>query len=156
MFSTILPSKYDSSSLSQTPLRYRGWGLSGADRGDPFLFHSDQGQRAWTNYLSPLPHQWTLDSCLWEIYHHGPGDGELVIMRSIKIIDNPMQFLKTEFYIVTGGSSTVHNHNHPMASTEILKKNGGTAWATVASLPSARIHVSGVSIPNGNFLVSGV
>ena len=42
-----------------------------------------------------------------------------------------------------------------MASTEILKKNGGTSWSTVASLPTARGAFSGVSLPDGRFLVSG-
>ena len=44
---------------------------------------------------------------------------------------------------------------HFLASTEILKKNGGTSWVTVASLPKSRRHFSGVTLPNGHFIVSG-
>ena len=42
-----------------------------------------------------------------------------------------------------------------MASTEILKKDVSTFWQTVASLPSGRLGLSGVSLPNGHFMVSG-
>ena len=55
-----------------------------------------------------------------------------------------------QFYIVTGGYAS-----SGLASTEILKKNGGTSWATVASLPAARYNICGVSLPDGHFLVSG-
>ena len=55
-----------------------------------------------------------------------------------------------QFYIVSGGYSSSY-----LASTEILKKNGGTSWAAVASLPTTRIYISGVSLPDGHFLVSG-
>ena len=67
---------------------------------------------------------------------------------SIKTTENPQ--IPMQFYIVTGGKK-----NNYLASTEILKVNGGTAWTTVASLPFARRHVNGLSIPNGHFLVSG-
>ena len=56
-----------------------------------------------------------------------------------------------QFYIVSGG----YTGSSSLASTEILKKNGGTSWATVASLPAARQHICGVSLPDGHFLVSG-
>ena len=56
-----------------------------------------------------------------------------------------------QFYIVSGGWTG----SSRLASTEILKKNGGTSWAAVASLPSARIYIRGVSLPDGHFLVSG-
>ena len=56
-----------------------------------------------------------------------------------------------QFYIVSGGWTG----SSRLASTEILKKNGGTSWAAVASLPTQRSHISGVSLPNGNFLLSG-
>ena len=58
-----------------------------------------------------------------------------------------------QFYIVTGG---YRQHGLPeVASTEILKKDGGTSWQTVASLPSGRTGIRGVSLPNGHFMVSG-
>ena len=63
-----------------------------------------------------------------------------------------------QFYIVTGGSRKHPWHPHGLlevASTEILKKDGGTSWQTVASLPSARGGLRGVSLPNGHFMVSG-
>ena len=64
-----------------------------------------------------------------------------------------------QFYIVTGGY--IHTGGKSLldlqefASTEILKKDGGTSWQTVASLPSARRGLRGVSLPNGHFMVSG-
>ena len=57
-----------------------------------------------------------------------------------------------QFYIVAGGIDTGSSH---LASTEILKKNGGTSWVAVASLPAKRSYVCGVSLPDGHFLVSG-
>ena len=57
-----------------------------------------------------------------------------------------------QFYIVAGGYNAV---SPGVASTEILKKNGGTSWVAVASLPAKRSYVCGVSLPNGHFLVSG-
>ena len=54
-----------------------------------------------------------------------------------------------QFYIVTGGISD----DKDLVTTEILKKEGGSSWQTAASLPSSR--VSGVSLPNGHFMVSG-
>ena len=61
-----------------------------------------------------------------------------------------------QFYIVAGGSRK-HGPGRQVeaASTEILKKDGGTSWQTVASLPSARGGLRGVSLPNGHFMVSG-
>ena len=54
-------------------------------------------------------------------------------------------------YIVTGGFGP----RGRLASTEILKKEGGTSWQKAASLPSATFLISGVSLPNGHFLVTG-
>ena len=54
-----------------------------------------------------------------------------------------------QFYIVTGGVFD----DKDLVTTEILKKEGGSSWQTAASLPSSR--VSGVSLPNGHFMVSG-
>ena len=59
-----------------------------------------------------------------------------------------------QFYIVSGGYGRQHGREY-LASTEILKKEGGTSWQTVASLPSSRGGFSGVSLPNGHFMVSG-
>ena len=65
-----------------------------------------------------------------------------------------------QFYIVAGGYGKhptwpAGNYLLEVASTEILKKDGGTSWQTVASLPSARRGLRGVSLPNGHFMVSG-
>ena len=57
-----------------------------------------------------------------------------------------------QFYIVAGG---YRKHELEVASTEIMKKDGATSWQTVASLPSARGGLRGVSLPNGHFMVSG-
>ena len=42
-----------------------------------------------------------------------------------------------------------------MASTEILEKDGGSAWQLVASLPSARQAVRGVGLDHGRFVITG-
>ena len=42
-----------------------------------------------------------------------------------------------------------------MGSTEIMLKEGGTAWQQVADLPSARYGLRGVGLDNGKFLVTG-
>ena len=60
-----------------------------------------------------------------------------------------------QFYIVTGGYQGLGSRGRQLASTEILKKNGGTAWTTAASLPFATHSATGLSIPKGHFLVSG-
>ena len=65
-----------------------------------------------------------------------------------------------QFYIVAGGYGKhptwpAGNYLLEVASTEILKKDGGTSWQTIASLPSARRGLRGVSLPNGHFMVSG-
>ena len=56
-----------------------------------------------------------------------------------------------QFYIVTGGRSD----NKDLVTTEILKKEGGSSWQTAASLEFSRLGVSGVSLPNGHFMVAG-
>ena len=57
-----------------------------------------------------------------------------------------------QVYIVTGG---VNLSNTPLASTETLLKEGGTAWQSAADLPSARREMSGVGLDNGRFMVVG-
>ena len=72
-----------------------------------------------------------------------------------------------QVYIVTGG---VKNCNYPSleASTEILLKDGGTAWKEVAKLPvlgklkngqpnpnGGRIGVQGLGFENGKFIITG-
>ena len=59
--------------------------------------------------------------------------------------------LSFQFYIVSGGVAL----GSYVTSTEILKKEGGSSWQMVASLPSARGAFRGVSLPNGHFMVSG-
>ena len=60
-----------------------------------------------------------------------------------------------QFYIVTGGiGGPAGRKAGRLSSTEILRKDGGTKWQQVASLPSPR-SAAGVSLPNGNFMVSG-
>ena len=70
-------------------------------------------------------------------------DGKLSVL-----LTNTFDF---QFYIITGGLFA----NGSLASTEILKKEGGTSWQTVASLPLSRSGFVGVSLPNGHFMVSG-
>ena len=63
-----------------------------------------------------------------------------------------------QFYIVSGGrglTTRTEDRRYTMASTEVLKKDGGTSWQTVASLPFTRENFVGVSLPNGHFMVSG-
>ena len=42
-----------------------------------------------------------------------------------------------------------------MSSTEILEKDGGSAWQLVASLPFARSSVRGLGLDNGRFMITG-
>ena len=42
-----------------------------------------------------------------------------------------------------------------LESTEILEKDGGSAWQLVASLPSARDGVRGLGLDHGRFIVTG-
>ena len=63
-----------------------------------------------------------------------------------------------QYYIVSGGEDTALARGSPnsyIASTEILKKEGGTSWQPAASLPTSRYGLRGVSLPNGHFMVSG-
>ena len=71
---------------------------------------------------------------------HGDGRDECLLLT-----------ITMQFYIVTGG----YSYNKDLVTTEILKKEGGSSWQTAASLPSSRLGVSGVSLPNGHFMVSG-
>ena len=56
-----------------------------------------------------------------------------------------------QVYIITGGWDGGNN----LGSTEIMLKDGGTAWQQVADLPSARYGLRGVGLDNGKFLVTG-
>ena len=69
------------------------------------------------------------------------------------MVSNQYLIIITQYYIVTGGSGGISLGKY--ASTEILKKEGGTSWQTAASLPSARSSLSGVSLSNGHFMVVG-
>ena len=66
-------------------------------------------------------------------------------------------FSTLQFYIVTGGISRGSGSSGwpVLDSTEILKKGGGNSWQKVASLPSVRAKLRGVSLANGHFVVSG-
>ena len=59
--------------------------------------------------------------------------------------------ITSQFYIVTGGN----DGSRDLDSTEIMNKDGGTSWHTVASMPSISYALSGVSLPNGHFMISG-
>ena len=59
--------------------------------------------------------------------------------------------LFVQIYIVSGG----YSGSDYLASTEILEKDGGTAWQYVASLPEARSGPKGVGLDNGRFMVTG-
>ena len=56
-----------------------------------------------------------------------------------------------QVYIITGGWDGGNN----LGSTEIMLKEGGTAWQQVADLPSARYGLRGVGLDSGKFLVTG-
>ena len=55
-----------------------------------------------------------------------------------------------QVYIVAGGYG-----GSVSSSTEILEKDGGSAWQLVASLPFARSSVRGLGLDNGRFLITG-
>ena len=55
-----------------------------------------------------------------------------------------------QVYIVAGGYG-----GSVLSSTEILEKDGGSAWQLVASLPFARSSVRGLGLDNGRFMITG-
>ena len=55
-------------------------------------------------------------------------------------------------YIVTGGE---FYGGEILSSTEILVKDGGTSWKSVAELPYKARSLRGVSLDNGLFIVTG-
>ena len=59
--------------------------------------------------------------------------------------------LIVQVYIVSGGAGG----SSRLASTEILEKEGGSAWQYVASLPEARVGHRGVGLDNGRFMITG-
>ena len=59
--------------------------------------------------------------------------------------------LIVQVYIVSGGAGG----SSRLASTEILEKDGGSAWQLVASLPSKRSAFRGVGLDHGRFMVTG-
>ena len=58
-----------------------------------------------------------------------------------------------QVYIVSGGRGS--SQQLSMSSTETLKKEGGSAWQEVASLPSGRSNLRGLGLDNGRFMVTG-
>ena len=60
--------------------------------------------------------------------------------------------LLVQIYIVSGGADS---SSFSLASTEILEKDGGSAWQYVASLPSRRYDHRGVGLDNGRFMITG-
>ena len=57
-----------------------------------------------------------------------------------------------QVYVVAGGE---HWRSGRLKSTEILEKDGGSAWKLVASLPSARGGIRGVGLDHGRFIITG-
>ena len=57
-----------------------------------------------------------------------------------------------QVYIVSGGRVSSGSY---LASTEILEKDGGSAWQEVASLPSPRYAPEGLGLDNGRFMITG-
>ena len=55
-----------------------------------------------------------------------------------------------QVYIVTGGRD-----GSSLASTEILEKDGGSAWQLVASLPTTLRGIKGLGLDHGQFIVTG-
>ena len=60
-----------------------------------------------------------------------------------------------QIYIVTGGSGYGESGFGKLASTEILEKDGGSAWQLVASLPSRTEGARGLGLSNGQFMLTG-
>ena len=57
-----------------------------------------------------------------------------------------------QVYVVAGGG----DGRSALESTEILEKDGGSAWKLVANLPGpARAGVRGLGLDNGRFVVTG-
>ena len=57
--------------------------------------------------------------------------------------------------MVAGGGEGWHGGWRTLESTEILEKDGGSAWKLVASLPSARGGIRGVGLDHGRFIITG-
>ena len=57
-----------------------------------------------------------------------------------------------QVYIVAGGYS---GHGQFLVSTETLKKDGGSSWQSVASLPSGKTGLRGLGLDHGRFIVTG-
>ena len=64
-----------------------------------------------------------------------------------------------QVYVVAGGEHWVTGGEHwdggALKYTEILEKDGGSAWKLVASLPSARGGIRGVGLDHGRFIITG-
>ena len=64
-----------------------------------------------------------------------------------------------QVYVVAGGEHWVKGGEHwdggALKYTEILEKDGGSAWKLVASLPSARGGIRGVGLDHGRFIITG-
>ena len=138
----------------QVSLRYRRWRYSGVDWGIIRTNLSEEVQHAGTSHYSPhspLSQHWTVSARLRNNEEVWRSNGKWWHDDKYTVSDC---WLSLQFYIVTGGiSSPLHV---PLATTEILKKEGGTSWQTAASLPFDRSAAfSGVSLPNGHFMVSG-
>ena len=56
-----------------------------------------------------------------------------------------------QVYIVTGG----RDQGSSLASTEILEKDGGSAWQLVASMPTTLRGIRGLGLDHGRFIVTG-
>ena len=61
--------------------------------------------------------------------------------------------LIVQVYIVSGGRAD--SSTSPLASTETLEKDGGSAWQYVASLPEARSGFKGLGLDHGRFMITG-
>ena len=116
------------------------WGTTWREKPHLSPLSTLDGLATHVEQLSNLMEQRYVSSDMMMIMKY---DGKLSVL-----LTNTFDF---QFYIITGGLFA----NGSLASTEILKKEGGTSWQTAASLPSARKALKGITLPNGKFLVTG-
>ena len=69
---------------------------------------------------------------------------------NVPLIKNNLQI-----YLVTGGMGYGEWYGLALASTETLKKDGGTAWQYARDLPKVTVGMSGVALDNGHFILVG-
>ena len=138
--------------LIQISLRnWDRWG-GGAHRRICFDVSGYQIQHRGRGWRSTQPYLRTMQSCLWRSnqirwIHCKPWNWTWKYDEF-----NFPSSSNLQTYIVTGGE---FYGGEILSSTEILVKDGGSSWKSVAELPYKARSLRGVSLYNGLFIVTG-